>query len=581
MSFVQAEHIPSGVYAIRNYRTMNVIATRSRDKDLLGSIPSAERSWKWNVTRRSNNKYTVQNDNDQFYAQCAPTPEAGKTVFVQSQVFEWNIKQVSEVTARDCYWIYSSKNDRLVWSLPDGEDGTPVVFAVERNNPRFWWRFERIEDASSGQEATARLDYLPDYIRAVGLIDMARDLMARSQYLEALKGCDEAVRLHRAVIAKQPDLETSNMDLAFSLQILADCLCRLGMLDKALDAIEDAIRVYQTKTVAYHEESPVTDAIKIKEKIADRIAQQSLKTDQKAILRMVEDIQCQITNINLTKDETPVEFNAEAPPPPEIFFGRDEYVANVVDMILKKMPARLAILGPGGVGKTAVASAVYHHEQIEAFFQDHRFFITCEAMFSAESLLDTLWVVFGLDVKKQKSLKVLGDRIKAGPYTLLILDNFETLWDVMIDKMEIQKLFGMLTSNIMKKLTVLITMRGTMRPANIVWTRPFLEPLPVLSVEAAKDLYLAVADSNEEGLDALLETVDCLPLAVNLLANLSQQGYSPLELLDMWNKERTHLLNIGGNDKSENIEVSIALSINSPLMSNNEEALILLKLAIF
>ncbi|TDL21735.1 hypothetical protein BD410DRAFT_866889 [Rickenella mellea] len=162
MSYVQSEHIPSGIYIIRNYGTRNLIALRSRDKELLGSISTTDRSWKWLVTHNSNNKYTIQSVPDGFHAQCPPTPQSGHSIVVESIHCQWEIKQVSGVAARDCYWIYSSKNVRLVWSLPNGEDGQSVVFAVESSNPRLWWRFERFEDAASSmEEVTGRLMNLP------------------------------------------------------------------------------------------------------------------------------------------------------------------------------------------------------------------------------------------------------------------------------------------------------------------------------------------------------------------------------------------------------------------------------------
>lgn len=39
------------------------------------------------------------------------------------------------------------------------------------------------------------------------------------------------------------------------------------------------------------------------------------------------------------------------PPIPPIFYGREDVVNEIVQIITGKEPARVAVLGPGGVGK--------------------------------------------------------------------------------------------------------------------------------------------------------------------------------------------------------------------------------------
>jgi hypothetical protein len=55
-----------------------------------------------------------------------------------------------------------------------------------------------------------------------------------------------------------------------------------------------------------------------------------------------------------------VDLSTSPPPAPDIFFGRDEYVATAIDLIQQTAPARLAILGAGGIGKTSIALAILH-----------------------------------------------------------------------------------------------------------------------------------------------------------------------------------------------------------------------------
>jgi len=56
---------------------------------------------------------------------------------------------------------------------------------------------------------------------------------------------------------------------------------------------------------------------------------------------------------------------AREPRSPQIFFGRDSELAEIVHMIFTNLgsrPARIAILGPGGYGKSTLANAVLTHE---------------------------------------------------------------------------------------------------------------------------------------------------------------------------------------------------------------------------
>ncbi|KAI0297444.1 hypothetical protein B0F90DRAFT_1739388, partial [Multifurca ochricompacta] len=57
------------------------------------------------------------------------------------------------------------------------------------------------------------------------------------------------------------------------------------------------------------------------------------------------------------------------PRTPQIFFGRDSELAQIIHMIFTNIgshPARIAILGPGGYGKTTLANAVLTHDRVRS-----------------------------------------------------------------------------------------------------------------------------------------------------------------------------------------------------------------------
>jgi predicted ATPase len=59
-------------------------------------------------------------------------------------------------------------------------------------------------------------------------------------------------------------------------------------------------------------------------------------------------------------------------------------------------PARIAILGPGGYGKTTLARAVLTVEQIQEHFRDARYFVPCESVTSSGALLTELGKSLGV-----------------------------------------------------------------------------------------------------------------------------------------------------------------------------------------
>ena len=62
--------------------------------------------------------------------------------------------------------------------------------------------------------------------------------------------------------------------------------------------------------------------------------------------------------------------------------GRDKEKFEVLDTLLDKTPARIAILGAGGMGKTTLALSSLHDPAVIEHFP-LRYFVSCEAVTSA------------------------------------------------------------------------------------------------------------------------------------------------------------------------------------------------------
>lgn len=96
--------------------------------------------------------------------------------------------------------------------------------------------------------------------------------------------------------------------------------------------------------------------------------------------------------------------------------------------------SRLAILGSGGPGKTSIALHVIQQIDIVTRYASHWYFVGCDAATSASGLaryiLQTMRVSM---VGSETSVTTLYNALKAAPPTLILLNNFESIWEAESD----------------------------------------------------------------------------------------------------------------------------------------------------
>ncbi|KAJ6450027.1 hypothetical protein C8R47DRAFT_1262472 [Mycena vitilis] len=152
--------------------------------------------------------------------------------------------------------------------------------------------------------------------------------------------------------------------------------------------------------------------------------------------------------------------------------------------------------------------------------------------------------------------------LSSKPASLLILDNLETVWEPMECRKEVEEFLSLLTD--VKHLALIVTMRGAERPAQVAWSHPFLPPLKPLEQDAARQMFIDIADDghNPEDIDQILALTDNMPLAISLLAHLADSEGCPT-VLTRWDEEKTSVVSYGWDRKS-NLDMSISLSLSSP-----------------
>ena len=253
----------------------------------------------------------------------------------------------------------------------------------------------------------------------------------------------------------------------------------------------------------------------------------------------------------------------------------------MVSLILKNTQTRIALLGGGGMGKTSTALHILHHQDVAARYTSHRYFIGCDAVTSADALVELILQVLQVpQVAEEAAVTVLHRALLAAPSTLLLLDNFETVWNLYSSRARVVDLLQKIANA--NLVSLMITMRGTAPPTGIIWTH--FDSLLPLSPEAAKRAFLAINPLSSDGvggngssLETLLEEMDYIPLAIHLLAQVTI-GFSSSYALKCWRQEKTAMLHTheGQPDRLENIEVSISLSLDTLDITSNPDAIQLL-----
>ncbi|KAJ7238087.1 hypothetical protein B0H12DRAFT_101366 [Mycena haematopus] len=260
------------------------------------------------------------------------------------------------------------------------------------------------------------------------------------------------------------------------------------------------------------------------------------------------------------------------PPKPLLMYGREREKKAIVDILMGTSPARIAILGAGGIGKTTLALSVLYDEQVISRY-DSRYFVACDGVTSAELLLTELANVLRLPRdqldENMHDLVLASFRRDTG---VICFDNLETAWDNLEGRRAVEDL--LMEFMAIPSLAVVVTLRGTQRPApSAGWSMPFLQPLHSLHFADAANVFRQISGKMDEYAEQMIKEVDCIPLAVTLLGHMVQEENETTSgLARRWTTERTALIENGGDDRLSKLDKSIQCSLTSPRMRQDQSA---------
>lgn len=223
-------------------------------------------------------------------------------------------------------------------------------------------------------------------------------------------------------------------------------------------------------------------------------------------------------------------------------------------------------------------------ETVRDKFGDKSYFVPCEIFYDASSLIQGMLQALKLSVTEghdpYKTLLCYLE-LSQNPI-LLVLDNFETPWNHG-NQTAVQNLIDYIWD--LDCVSIVLTMRAANGPGVRRWYKlGGRSGLPTLQLEPARQAFMLISDSKTEDvskLDGLLKEVDCMPLAILLIAQLRRQ-LSLETLIKRWNEQKTSMLKIApGSSRQSSVSMSIEISLQTLLGSSNDDCVQILPILSF
>ncbi|KAJ7584744.1 hypothetical protein C8J56DRAFT_1053130 [Mycena floridula] len=287
---------------------------------------------------------------------------------------------------------------------------------------------------------------------------------------------------------------------------------------------------------------------------------------------------------NVTYNVPPVAIPGRArgyiPAPNDRLFGRDKDVEEIVQILTRNPSsshakrARFALLGAGGQGKTAVALEVMAQLAMKQCYPGKNgVWISCEEATSAELLLNAIYTSLDIAQDSHNTIQdILAELGQSSDPIILLLDNFETPWNVPGQKRAVARILCDIAR--FPHVAIFITMRAASAPCEeITWIKKRIQPL---DPKASFQLYTAI-DNKAQGevkLTDLLRMLGHMALAMKLMAQHGKNtGLTVEQLISSYKITGTAMLGHSkGSDPQNSVSVSICMSLESSLVKDEPNA---------
>ncbi|KAG0693020.1 P-loop containing nucleoside triphosphate hydrolase protein [Suillus ampliporus] len=288
--------------------------------------------------------------------------------------------------------------------------------------------------------------------------------------------------------------------------------------------------------------------------------------DVKFVKNVASQLEGNAASINVPKHRP-----EEPPSRPSMLYGRDDLVAELTNLVVND--EHIALIGPGGMGKSSLAKAILNEKLVREKFSDRRYFVTYDGLDPSTITFDAFMTrfagVLGIQLAGADPVGQISSFLRPAT-ALVVLDNAETFEEASGSSVlsEIPTAIAEIAD--VPGVVLILTSRSRRNAPNVHW---ITKDIPPLDLSSAQDAFFRIyrqasRSTAEEEIAALLEALDFHPLSINLLANAAQQNsWSPRMLLKRW-KDRDSKVPDHGKGKLQSLSYTMGLSLSSPSIQN-------------
>ncbi|KAG0693919.1 P-loop containing nucleoside triphosphate hydrolase protein [Suillus ampliporus] len=284
--------------------------------------------------------------------------------------------------------------------------------------------------------------------------------------------------------------------------------------------------------------------------------------DVKFVKKVASQLEGNAASINVPK------YRPKGPPPrPAMFYGRDDLVAELTNLVIND--EHIALIGAGGMGKSSLAKAILNETLVRERFADRRYFVTYDDLdpftITFDAFMTRFAGILGIELAGADPVGQISSFLCITS-ALVVLDNAETFEEASISSALSKIPAAIAEIADIPGVILILTSRSRRIAPNVEW---ITKDIPPLDLSAARQaffrIYRPASVSNAEGeITKLLAELDFHPLSINLLANAAQQsGWSPATLLERWNNRHSIVLN-HSEGKLQSLSYTMNLSLGSP-----------------